>query len=247
MLSLIAPELSRHNARGETAELLGMWRRCCRAVALVSFPLVGMVETVAHELVPAAFGDLYVGSVPVFRLYALLLGVRVFLPAVLLEYTGGAKYTPWIGGSILAASALLCVLCIPALGMLGAAVAVVGGNYVTNWLVGGFFARRQLGVGWNDLLDWSSLLRLTVASALAVVPAYLLIADGRVDGLVRPMLVAVGIGDWGAPLRMGRVVIGCLAYSAAFAALAPLFGAVNREDVAAVRRLLPWLRLPGGR
>ena len=47
-------------------------------------------------------------------------------------------------------------------------------------------------------------------------------------------------------MRMGRVVIGCLAYAGAFAVLAPLLGAVRRDDLAALRRMLPWLRLPGG-
>ncbi len=233
VLALIAPDIATHHAAGDRAGLLALWRRASRMVAILSVPVVGLLMVVAHEIVPMVYGQAYAGSVPVFQWYTTLLVLRVFLPQVLLEYTGAPGMSLWCAGATLGLGLAASAILIPAFGWVGAAAAMVFANFAANWGVAGAFARRHLAVRWRDLCDWESLARVLAASTVAAAATAGLRATGVFDGLPGPAV-------HGVPFL--RVSLLCATYAAAFLLVAPPLRALTLEDVTTLRRIVTFRR-----
>ncbi len=219
LLSLIAPTLSRLHADEEVGKLLYLWRRTCRTVAILTVPIVGMVEAVASDLFLWVYPN-YPQSIPVFRWYTALMLVRIFLPQVLMENTGAARPTVLVAFANLVLSVALVLVFSLAYGWAGAAPGVVLGTLIANWCVAGTLVKRHLRVGWNDIMDWSALVRLSAAAALSWGATHLVLTRATFD-------------YW---QRFPRIVTGCVVFTLAFAIAAPLCGAVTMDDVRAARK-----------
>lgn len=218
---LAAPRLAALHAAGDRDGMLRTWRHVCRTVAIATIPPTALAIALAPDLMEAAFGEKYRASAAVFVWYAALLVVRVFLPMLLLESAGatGRGLVCSVSQAVfaLAGAAVL----VPALGPPGAAAAMLLGQFLGNWGVGGTLAARALGVRMGLLLEWAHLFRLCAASAAAAGAAMAVAAAGPVAGL----------GAW------LRAPVAGVAFLAAFAALAPVLRVVSRDDLEALRRL----------
>ncbi len=215
MLSLSAPEISVLHAGGRRETLLGMWRRTCRMIAVLTVPIVGAVEAVAEDLFLLIYPEKFAESVPVFQWFTAGMLVRIFLPQVLMENTGAAKATTWVAVSNLLLSGTLLAILLPTVGWAGAAPAMVLGTLAANWLLGSWLAARHLDVGIGSLLDWGALLRLLITAGAAWLATHFAMQMDWVDG-------------WG---RFARVVAGSAVYSVVFLGASPLTGAITRSDV----------------
>lgn len=219
---LAAPRLAALHAAGDREEMLRTWRHVCRTVALATVPATALAIALAPDLMEAAFGAKYRASAAVFVWYAGLLISRVFLPMLLLESAGatGRGFLCSVSQAVFALCA--AVLLVPALGPPGAAAAMLAGQFLGNWLVGGALAARVLGVRPASLLDWGHFGCLSAASAGAALAA----------AVVAALPGPAGLSVW------LRIPLSGLAFLAAFAVLAPLLRAVARDDLRALRRLL---------
>ena len=122
----------------------------------------------------------------------------------------------------------------PAIGPLtlmaiGAAAAMCLSNFVSNWLVGGVFARAALGCRWRDLLDWGFLARTVGACGVAVIAANWALSGPQA---LEPEGAARVIG------HVTRIAMGIAVYGAVFAALAFPLRIVTRDDLEALRKLV---------
>src|SRR5207249_1315491 len=113
---------------------------------LVTIPAVGMAEAVAHELFPLVYGPPYIRSVPVFQWFALALVMRVFMPQVMLEFTGATKKNLYCGIATLVLGPALALLAAFVLGMgwVGFAAGLAVSMFVANWVVGGLVLKHHL-------------------------------------------------------------------------------------------------------
>jgi O-antigen/teichoic acid export membrane protein len=223
-VSLIAPAIARHHAAGEKEQLLDTWRRSGRMVALFTVPAVGLAEAVAHELLPLMYGGPYAASVPVFQFVALVLVMRVFLPQVLLEFTGAPKANLVCSFATLVLSATFSLTCVFVLhmGWVGFAAGGTLAIFVANWGVGGAIARRHLHTTWTALVDWGSLVRLVLAATVG----FLASAGAALSGI---------IDTWPA---LARIAALCVVYGIAFLAAALPLRAVHRDDLATLRGIV---------
>jgi O-antigen/teichoic acid export membrane protein len=219
---LLAPELAARHAAGDTAGLLALWRKGCRMVAVATIPAAALLWACAQEAFTFVFGELYVGSVPIFRWYVVALIARCFIPQLLLESTGATTKSLAFSVVALVSAGLLTVVLVPVWGLVGFAAASITAGLVANWLFGGAFARHSLGVRWSELLDWDHMVRLVLVSVGAVQGA---VAIGLLDAFYAPPLFVRGV--------LRGVVFAVL-----FVGLARLLRSPSREDLEMLRGLL---------
>jgi O-antigen/teichoic acid export membrane protein len=178
--AVLLPEMSAASKAGRLPDALALWRRVTTKCALVVFPLTALLFAVASDLIPLLFSSTYVESVAPFRVYLLLLPIRVASFSSLFMATN-RNGTVLIGSAVcLLLDAIASVLLVHGLGYMGAAWASVLVLYA--WLVPFYVwaARRLLAARARDLLD---LPRLAAILAIAVACAVPL-------PFLRPMLPA---------------------------------------------------------
>jgi O-antigen/teichoic acid export membrane protein len=229
MLALAAPRIAADHVAGRKDELLALWRRGCRTVALTSVPATAASVAVAPHLFALAFGEPYAKSSEVYVWYAAVLLMRCFLPNVLLESTGATVRGAWSAASQLVFSVLFACLLIPAFGPVGAAAAMCLASFASNWAVGGFFARNALECRWRDLCDWGYLARMVAACAAGIIAARWVLS------MPAPMVPVPAVR---VTVHAAQIVTGLAVFTAVAGALALPLRIVTRDDLEALRKLV---------
>jgi len=167
--SAVLPEMSEHWAAGRRRDFLAVWQGAVARAAWIVFPIWLWSWVWAPELLRVLFTAQYEDGLPVFRVYLLMLPLRVAIYSALLVAMNEARLLLW--GSVLdfAVNLGVSVALGYTIGPLGPAIATTLGTYlqVVFYLV---VLRRRLGISTIGLLPWGDLARAAVASAVAVVP-----------------------------------------------------------------------------
>lgn len=219
--SVVLPEMVRRNRESSHADSLVLWKRATVTNTILLFPVVVLVMRFAHPLVVTVFGRSYAPAALVLQIYMLVVVRECFDFAPALRAINCTR--PLVGGnvaSIVACGALLAAL-IPLAGIAGAMLAVVLSTLVEAvWL--GRATMRSYGVGLRELIPWGSTGKVAAAALVAA--------------------AVLATPAWGQILGRGGMVLGSLAYLAAFTLL--LLGLRVPEAYALLawaRRLLPSL------
>ncbi len=170
VLSATAPELVRRCAAGDTGGAAALFRQASGRIALVTLPVFFFLEATADDFVVLLFGARYAGAATVFRLYLLLIPIRLVGSAAVLEAAGR-------GRAVLACGALLVAIHLPvSLSLLGAgrpwgpAAAMVAAHGVAWWGLGLPMAARALGLPAGTLLPAAAFARVAAGAALPLAP-----------------------------------------------------------------------------
>lgn len=213
VMSVVTPEFVRLYGEGRTEAILRLWHSATRRVAVILFPLTALLMAFGPDLVVLLFSQRYAESAPLFRIFLLLLPLRITVYGALLMAAGLSALILRAAVATLALNALLNVTLIPLLGMPGAAVATVTATYtMAFWQLDR--CARLLAVPLREILPWSALGRLGAGAAAA----------GAAAALAASPLPAGGI----------RLAAGSLLFLLAAAPLIARSGA--RSELAAVMR-----------
>ena len=167
-----------------------IWRDTVRKLAMVFFPLVGLLLVTAQELIPVLFTARYAASVPIFMIWSLIiLIVPLQADGVLGVYADTRFLAALYGIQLLLNAGLVFVLMRP-FGLLGAVMAtgLAMGCGKSLLLVR---AKRLMGATFADLLPWRKLAEVLAATAACA--AVTLEVKSHLPAAPLPLLVmAVG-------------------------------------------------------
>ncbi|MDA1038726.1 MAG: oligosaccharide flippase family protein [Planctomycetota bacterium] len=163
--AVLAPEFVRLFQAGRLREMLELWRSSVRTTGMLVFPLTAGMLLYAPDAVAFLYSEKYLDSVPVFRIYLLLLPLRVTVHGSLLLAAGQSRAVFAASALGLVLAAMLLGTLVPVCGMTGAAAALVLAVYA----VAGFLlvrTARLVGVSWWQSFPWRHL-GLTLAASVA--------------------------------------------------------------------------------
>ncbi len=195
--SVVLPEMVRQERQSREAPL-ALWQRATVVNAIFLFPLVVLVARYAEPLVVAVFGPDYRDAAIVMQLYMLVVVRECFDFAPALRAINRTR--PLIESNVAAivTCGLALLFLIPLAGLAGAMLAFVLGSLVdVSWL-----CRRTMqlyDVGFRRIIPWESIGKCACAAAVA--------------GAV------IATPAWTEIFGFGGIVLGGVAYLAAFAAL----------------------------
>jgi O-antigen/teichoic acid export membrane protein len=207
---------------GREAEVIDLWHQAVRKLALVFFPLTGVLLVAARDLIVMLFTESYAASVPIF-----MVGVTAILFASipidgLLRVYARTNVLLVINLVRLAIIAILIRGAIGAFGLVGAVLVTVLALAIGK-AIGLAAAGSRWRVGMGRLLPWRALSRIAVIALAAAVPA-----------------LAVGYGLQTSPLI--RIFAVSAVYGSAYAAMAVGFDLVSAQEWAAVSQSVGRLR-----
>ena len=187
--AVLVPALSERYAAGDIQGMAALWRRAIRRSSLILLPTFVFFMLTAEEFIRLLFGSGFAGSTGVFRIYLLLVPIRVATYGIITQAVGRTRVN--LVGSLLflGVNAILVLALVGPLGLKGPALGTVLASVAlaVYYLVR---LRAVLSLSIRALFPWSLLAANLAVSALAGVPLALLILAG-VDGAV--VLFAGGV------------------------------------------------------
>jgi O-antigen/teichoic acid export membrane protein len=164
--SVLIPRFSSHFVAGEGAQIAPIWRESIRKTALLVMPIFAFLMVFAEPFIVLFYGANYAESVGIFRVYLLLLPLRVASYGMVLQAIGRTR--PILRGSLyyLLGNAGLNLALVGPLGLVGPAWATV----IATFLLAGYLlvhVSRELAAPITTLLPWRSIARVLLVALLA--------------------------------------------------------------------------------
>ena len=186
--AVLVPALTRHYAVGDIAGMAALWRRAIRRSSLVLLPMFVFFMLTADEVIRLLFGDGFERSVGVFRIYLLLVPLRVATYGLITQAIGRTRINLVGSFVLLAANGVLVLALVGPLGLLGPALGTVLATFV---LAGYYLVRLRavLGMPIRALFPWPLLAANLAISAAAGLPVAALLLAG-LDGFLALVLGA---------------------------------------------------------
>jgi O-antigen/teichoic acid export membrane protein len=165
---VLFPEVVRLHRQGQRDALLRVWQTAIARTALVLFPAFFLLMLISRDLIVLLFSAKYQGSVLIFRVYLLLIPLRLTTFGLLLRAAGRTKYDLWGSLCALAANVGLGLLLLNLIGISGPAWATVLSLLV---LVAFLLAMtsRHLCFRLRDLLPWKAIGKHALIGLLAYI------------------------------------------------------------------------------
>ena len=190
--SVLVPALTRHFAAGDISGMAALWRRAIRRTSLILLPVFVFFMLTADATVLVLFGSAYEQSADVFRVYLLLVPLRVATYGLITQAIGRTRVNLTASIVLLVCNAILVLVLVGPLDLLGPAVGTVAATYVMS----AFYLLRLRGIlrlPVGALFPFGTVLTNLGVSALAGVPLALLTFAG-IDGLLQLMIGGVVYG-----------------------------------------------------
>ena len=204
--AVIQPDLRRMVAERNLAGALDLFRQSAIKSAALLFPVMMFLLVSAEPFILTLFSSRYSGSVAPFRLYLLILPVRVVQFGALMMVLGLNRVMLYRAFAGLLANLVLSIVLVQKLGYLGAVISTVICIYAVNCTLNLGAICDAIGCRWWQVLPFGGLSRLALVAALAALPAWALRAAPL------PALAPVG-----------RLLIDGACYAGALVALVRLF------------------------
>jgi O-antigen/teichoic acid export membrane protein len=182
VISVITPEFVRLFNQGRTTELLRLWHSATRKVALVFFPLTALLMALGPDVVVMLFSARYAQSAPMFRIFLILLPLRITVYGTLLMAAGRSTLILGAAVATLLLNVLLNLVLIPTLHLEGPALATVLATYFMGiWQL--VRCARVLNVTFTRIFPWTALARLMLASCSAAAVTWIAVRSLPMGGV----------------------------------------------------------------
>lgn len=139
----------------------------------VIWPLGLYLMIFADHLIPLVFTHEYDHAVAPFRIYLLMMPLRIFLLGVILIGLGKPRIVLMAAFWSLVINAVLNVLFVIKIGFLGPAIATVVSTYI-QVIILVWFILVNLNIGIRELIPFRTLFDIVLTSSLAAMIAYML-------------------------------------------------------------------------
>ncbi|MCE5249097.1 oligosaccharide flippase family protein [bacterium] len=171
--SVVSPVINKLHHDQNNAGFALFVNKTLKLTAKIIWPLFVYLMIFSDHLVPLVFRADYAASVPTFRIYLLLMPVRIALYGVIIIALGKPKVVFWTSFAALAVNLVLNVVLIRFIGFQGPAIATVFSTYV-HVIILMVIIIRTLKVSFGDLVPVKTLFDIGITSTIAGLVAFLL-------------------------------------------------------------------------
>jgi O-antigen/teichoic acid export membrane protein len=170
--AVLLPDITRMLGTGKNEEALALWKRAAVKCATIIFPVMGFLMVMAPELMALLYGEKYVGSAVPFRIYLLLLPIRIAFFGTIFMGAGKSHLVLTMSAVALLLKIPISIYLVQRIGYLGPAVATVLVVYLWGKAFDVFWARRLLKTSYREILPYRDLSKMLLAIFVASVVAF---------------------------------------------------------------------------
>ncbi len=166
---IMMPQYVKDYADGNIDCLLSKYHLCIKKVAMLNFPVFVFLFFVSPALISLLYTEQYLGAVPVFRTYLLLLVLNITTYGIIPRASGKTQSILYASILNISANIILSCLLVPVLGAVGAAIATILCMSLTccYYL---FISCKILNIGMKRIFPWKFLFSFMGVSMLAGLP-----------------------------------------------------------------------------
>ena len=177
--SVLVPPLARMWGEGDVPSMTRLWGEAMRKTTLLIAPMFAFLMVAAPDFIRVLFGDRYAASVPIFRIYLLLLPLRIATWSVMTVALGRTRVNWPVAVVMVIGNIAIALSLVAPLGLEGPALAApvtvfASTVYYLLW------TRVALGVRIRDLVPFRNVVSIFAVcglSGLIVLPVLLLSID----------------------------------------------------------------------
>jgi O-antigen/teichoic acid export membrane protein len=178
--SVASPVLNAHHHRKDTAGFADLVRKTLLFTAKMIWPLWIYLLVFADRLIPLVFGAGYEASVLPFRIYLLMMPLRIALYGVIVLALGKPRIVLWSAAGALLLNFTLNIILVVRMGIAGPAVATVISSYahvaVLLWII-----MREIRVKISTLVPFRGLFAIGATAGFAALAGFVAAAAGMLD------------------------------------------------------------------
>ncbi|MDP2671609.1 MAG: oligosaccharide flippase family protein [bacterium] len=171
---VVLPEMAKAYSEGNTKRLVEVWHNSIRKISLIILPVFVIAMIFSHEIITLLYSEKFASSVPYFRIYLLLLLIRVASYGIVLQAIGKTREN--LKGSIVffVINAILNPVLVFTLGLAGPAVATVISTFI-NVFYYVIVIKRYVKISLADVFPWTVVLKILSISILSALPISLIL------------------------------------------------------------------------
>ena len=194
VFNVAAPAISASRHTGDIDGIITLARNAVKLTAGIIWPLFAYLFVFADSAVPLVFSTSFTGAVVPFRVYLLLLPLRIVSYGTVLIALGRSRAVFWTTVAALAVNAFLTVTLARIFGFIGPAFATVISTlfHIAVFVI---IIVKELGVGPGKLLPVRRLVEVAISGGLAVATAFsvtrILHSPGWIIAVSLPVFVCV--------------------------------------------------------
>ncbi len=174
---------------GRNGAMLAVWHDTISKLALIFFPLVSLLILCAPQIIALLFTKNYAASVPVFRLWSLIILLSVLQSDAVLRVYADTRFLFGLNTLRLILIVLFVKSSLSLFGLRGAVIVALGAAVTAKALALGRI-KHLVGAGLSRFLPWRNLFTILGCAALAGVPA--LAVEWRVTLPVLSLIFLMG-------------------------------------------------------
>lgn len=193
--AVLLPVMSRCFKKGEYVEAVDVWKKSVEFNAVILFFCATACIVFAPQIITILYSAQYLPGVPVFRIYSLVLLLRMTYFGIGLNALGQSKIIMRVSVLSLGVNLILDYILIRAFGPEGAALATIlsiaSGGLLQLW-----FTARKINIPLSKIFPWKELLRIALVNAMWAIPVCLVISifnfSTDIYGIAAAILMGVG-------------------------------------------------------
>lgn len=178
IMAVILPDLRRLAAAHDGPGALVLFRQVATKTAVIMLPAMFFLLASAEPFILTLFSAKYSGSVLPFRMYLLILPMRIVTFGAFLMAFGQTRAVLGRSAAGLAANVVISILLVQRLGYIGAILGTLLSLYVVEGIWNFMTIGRIVNCPWREILPFQALFQLAGISAVACLPVWLLVATG---------------------------------------------------------------------
>jgi len=165
---VVIPQMTIKKKAEDLTEIKRIWHKMVSQFSLVTIPVVILFALLAKSIITLLFTDQYIDSVPVYRIFLLVIMIHILSPSVVLR---AFKKTKTIFISHLCSmivAIILSYILIQKYGMIGGAVSFILSSAIKT-LIQVTKAKEILSLSLLSLLPWTTMLKIILFSSIAAI------------------------------------------------------------------------------
>lgn len=164
VISVLMPEFSRMYQRDEYSQIISLWQRAMVKCALFVFPIMIFLFVAAPEVIGILFSAKYIESVKPFRVYLLLLPIRITSFGAIFMAAGKNSLVLYRSAIEIVLSFMLSIILLRVIGYVGAAVAMVLVVFLWSIPYDLFYIARILNISARRVMPMKALMKVMIIS-----------------------------------------------------------------------------------
>lgn len=174
--SVLVPEIAEAYKKKDIDRITKVWGTSIRKMALIVFPSFVVILVLADLLVPLLFSTKYTDSVPLFRIYLLLMPLRIASYGLILRAIGKTKVDLYASVYYLTVNAIINIILVNILGLWGPAIGTVFST-ITLAAFYIFHIQKNIKAAIRDLLPIGTLAIIMLVAVIPGIIVYFLSAN----------------------------------------------------------------------